>query len=125
MFPDRKKEVIIMKISIEFDFNEMVAFKEMVHVALKCAAKGGLKMKSVDDQMEEVSNLVGDGVIKKEFDSFLVVNCFDGIAAVLHRVGGWLVQTMEMAKDIMQLDKEYDKRMRAYLSKKEADKDAE
>ena len=121
----RKKEVIIMKIRIEFDFNENVMFKEMVHTALKCAAKGGLKMsKPIDDQMEEVSKFVGDGVVEKEFDSFLVVNAFEGITEVLDRIGTWLAQTLEMAKDLAKIDKVYDKYMKEYLnskSKKEAE----
>ena len=115
-----------MKIQITFDNNELSAFKEMLRVALHCAEKGGLKMdKPIDEQMEEVSKAFSYGEFTKEFDSFLVVNCFDGIAAVLHRVGAWLVQTMEMVKDLGQINQEYDKRMKAYLSKKEADKEAE
>lgn len=116
-----------MKICIELSDNEMPSFKEMVCVTLNCIEKSGLKMeKSVDDQMDQISNAFSYGEFEKEYDSFLVINCFDGIAAVLHRVGSWLVQTMEMVKDLGQLDQEYDKRMRAYLdSKKKADKDAE
>lgn len=115
-----------MKITVEFDNNEMASFKEALRVALHCAEKGGLKMdKPIDEQMEEVSQAFSYGKFEKEYDSFLVVNCFDGIAAVLHRVGGWLVQTFEMCKDLAQIDKEYDKRMKAYLSKKEKDKEAE
>lgn len=109
-----------MKIQITFDNNELSAFKEMLRVTLNCAEKGGLKMdKPIDEQMEEVSKAFSYGEFTKEFDSFLVVNCFDGIAAVLHRVGAWLVQTLEMCKDLAQIDKEYDKRMRAYLESKE------
>ena len=111
-----------MKIRVEFDFNEMVMFKEMIHTALKCAAKGGLKMaKPIDEQMEEVSKFVGDGVIEKKFDSFLVVNCFEGVTEVLDRIGVWAAQTLEMAK----IDKVYDKYMKEYLAKKEAKKEAE
>lgn len=111
-----------MKIQITFDNNELSSFKEMLRVALHCAEKGGLKMeKSVDDQMEEVSQTFSYGEFTKEFDSFLVVNAFDGIAEVLNRVGTWLVQTWDLVKDLGQIDKEYDKRMRAYLDKKEAD----
>ena len=114
-----------MRIQIEFDFNEMVLFKEMVHTALKCAAKGGLKMaKPIDDQMEEVSKFVGDGVVEKEFDPFLVVNAFEGITEVLDRIGTWLAQTLEMAKDLAKIDETYDKYMKEYLnskSKKEAE----
>ena len=117
-----------MKIRIEFDFNEVVLFKEMTHTALKCAAKGGLKMdKPIDDQMEEVDKFVGDGVVEKEFDSFLVVNFFEGVTEVLDRIGVWAAQTLEMAKDLAKIDKVYDKYMKEYLdskSKKEEDKDA-
>ena len=116
-----------MKIRIEFDFNEAVMFKEMIDTALKCAAKGGLKMeKSIDDQMEEVDKFVGDGVVEKEFDSFLVVNAFEGITEVLDRIGVWAAQTLEMAKDLAKIDKVYDKYMKEYLdSKKNAKKEAE
>ena len=117
-----------MKIRIEFDFNEAVMFKEMTHTALKCAAKGGLKMnKPIDEQMEQVSNFVGNGTIEKEFDSFLVVNLFEGVTEVLDRIGVWAAQTLEMAKDLAKIDKVYDKYMKEYLdskSKKEEDKDA-
>lgn len=117
--------MITMKIRIELSDNELSSFKEMIRVALHCAEKGGLKMeKSVDDQMEEVSHAFSYGEFTKEFDSFLVVNCFDGVAAVLHRVGAWMVQTLEMVKDLGQIDQEYDKRMKAYLSKK-SEKEAE
>ena len=116
-----------MKIRVEFDFNEMVMFKEMIHTALKCAVKGGLKMdKPIDDQMEEVDKFVGDGVVEKEFDSFLVVNFFEGVTEVLDRIGTWFAQTLEMAKDLAKIDKVYDKYMKEYLnSKKEAKKEAE
>ena len=117
-----------MKISIEFEFNEMVMFKQMIHTALKCAAKGGLKMnKSVDDQMEEVSKFVGDGVVEKEFDSFLVVNFFEGVTEIFDRIGVWVAQTLEMAKDLAKIDQIYNKYMKEYLdaTKKKADKDAE
>ena len=115
-----------MKIRVEFDFNEMVMFKEMIHTALKCAAKGGLKMeKPIDEQMEEVSKFVGDGVIEKKFDSFLVVNCFEGVTEVLDRIGVLAAQTLEMAKDLAKIDKVYDKYMKEYLAKKEAKKEAE
>ena len=111
-----------MKIRIEFDFNEAVMFKEMIHTALKCAAKGGLKMnKTVDNQMEEVDKFVGDGVVEKEFDSFLVVNFFEG----LDRIGVWAAQTLEMAKDLAKIDKVYDKYMKEYLDSKKAKKEAE
>lgn len=118
-----------MKIRVELDFNEMVILKQMIHTALKCAAKGGLKMsKPIDEQMEQVSNFVGDGTVEKEFDSFLVVNFFEGVTEVLDRIGVWAAQTLEMAKDLAKIDKVYDKYMKEYLdskSKKEADKDAE
>ena len=116
-----------MKIRIELSDSELSSFKEMTCVALGCIEKSGLKMgKSVDDQMEEISNAFSYGEFETKLDEFLVINCFDGIAAVLHRVGAWLVQTMEMVKDLGQIDQEYDKRMRAYLdSKKEAEKEAE
>ena len=114
-----------MKIRVEFDFNENVMFKQMVHTALKCAAKGGLKMnKSVDEQMEQVSNLVGDGTVEKEFDSFLVVNFFEGVTEIFDRIGVWVAQTLEMAKDLAKIDETYDRYMKEYLNKK-ADKDAE
>ena len=114
-----------MKIRIEFDFNEAVMLKEMVHTALKCAAKGGLKMsKPIDEQMEEVDKFVGDGTVEKEFDSFLVVNFFEGVTEVLDRIGTWLAQTLEMAKDLAKIDKVYDKYMKEYLNKK-AEKEAE
>ena len=125
----RKKEVIIMKIRVEFDFNEMVMFKEMIHVALKCAAKGGLEMdKPIDEQIEEVSNFVGDGTVEKEFDSFLVVNFFEGVTEIFDRIGVWVAQTIDMAKDLAKIDQTYNKYMKEYLdakSKKKADKDAE
>lgn len=115
-----------MKIRIELSDNEMSSFKEMAHVALHCVEKSGLKMdKTIDEQMEEVSKAFSYGEFETKLDEFLVVNCFDGVAAVLHRVGSWLVQTLEMCKDLAQIDKEYDKRMRAYLDSKKADKDAE
>lgn len=116
-----------MKIRIELSDNELSSFKEMARVALHCIEKSGLKMeKSVDDQMDQISNAFSYGEFETKLDEFLVINCFDGVAAVLHRVGSWLVQTLEMCKDLAQIDKEYDKRMRAYLdSKKKADKDAE
>ena len=112
-----------MKIRIEFDFNEAVMFKEMIHTALKCAAKGGLKMdKPIDDQMEEVDKFVGDGTVEKEFDPFLAVNFFEGVTEVLDRIGIWAAQTLEMAKDLAKIDKVYDKYMKEYLdSKKEAE----
>ena len=112
-----------MKINVELDFNEAVMIKELIHTALKCAAKGGLKMnKPIDDQMEEVDKFVGDGVVEKEFDSFLVVNFFEGVTEVLDRIGTWLAQTLEMAKDLAKIDKVYDKYMKEYLdSKKEAE----
>lgn len=116
-----------MKIRVELNFNEMVILKQMIYTALKCAAKGRLKMeKSIDDQMKEVSKLVGDGTIEKEFDSFLVVNFFEGVTEVLDRIGVWAAQTLEMAKDLAKIDKVYNKYMKEYLdSKKEAKKEVE
>ena len=115
-----------MKIRIELSDNELSSFKEMVRVTLNCVEKSGLKMdKTIDEQMEEVSKAFSYGEFETKLDEFLVVNCFDGVAAVLHRVGAWMVQTLEMVKDLGQIDQEYDKRMKAYLSKKEADKEAE
>lgn len=109
-----------MKIRIELSDNELSSFKEMTCVALGCIEKSGLKMgKSIDDQMEEISNAFSYEEFETKLDEFLVVNTFDGVAAVLHRVGAWLVQTWDLVKDLGKIDEEFDKRMHTYLESKE------
>lgn len=109
-----------MRIEITFNEKEMNGFKEMVRTALDCAKKGGLKMeKSIDEQIEALSRAFVGGHFDMEFDQFLTVNFFEGATAVLRRVGVWAVQTWDLVKDLGQIDKEYDKRMRDYLDSKE------
>ena len=116
-----------MRIQITFNEKEMAGFNGMVRTALDCAMKGGMKMeKSIDEQMAALSRAFNEGKFDMEFDSFLTINFFEGATAVLRRVGVWAVQTWDLVKDLGQIDKEYDKRMRAYLdSKKKAEKEAE
>lgn len=109
-----------MRIQISFSEKEMAGFSTMVRAALDCAKKGGMKMeKSIDEQMEALSRAFTDGKFDMEFDQFLTVNFFEGATAVLNRVGVWAVQTWDMVKELGQIDKEYDKRMRDYLDSKE------
>jgi predicted KAP-like P-loop ATPase len=109
-----------MRIQITFNEKEMAGFNGMVRTALDCAMKGGMKMeKSIDEQMAALSRAFNEGKFDMEFDSFLVVNFFEGVTEVLDRIGVWAAQTLEMAKDLAKIGKVYDKYMKEYLDSKE------
>ena len=112
-----------MKIAIELNNNELDSLKKLVRTALKCAKKSGLDMDvSINKQVESVANLFHNGVLDKEFDSFVVWTAIDGITAMVDHVGVWVIQTIRMIKGIDRIADKYDRRIKDYL---EHTKDAE
>ena len=112
-----------MKITVELDINEMDSLKKMLSAALKCAKKAGLDMDvDITTQVESVSNQFTNGVLNKQFDSFVVWTALDGITAVIEHIGVWVIQTLKMVKGLGKITKKYDKRIKDYL---EHTKDAE
>lgn len=104
-----------MKIRVELDVNEMDSLKKLVRTALKCAKSAGLDMDiSISKQVENVSMFV-NGILEKEFDSFVVWTSFDGLTAIIDRFGVWAIQTLRMVKDLGKITAKYDRRIKYYL----------
>lgn len=105
-----------MKITVELDRNEMDSFKKMLRASLKCAKKAGLDMDiSINKQVESVVNLFHNGVLNKEFDSFIVWTALDGITAMIEHFGVWVIQTLRMIKGLNKIASKYDKRIKDYM----------
>lgn len=105
-----------MKIRVEIDKNEMDSIKKMLRALLKCAKKSGLEMDiSINKQVESVANLFHNGVLTKEFDSFVVWTAIDCITAIVDHFGVWAFQTLRMIKGLNKITAKYDKRIKQYL----------